>query len=590
MMGQGQGQWADQTASMFSGAVPGAEYAPRVVVADLNGDGRSDVYVPEFGNHAATGIGGFDQVWLSNASGKLGVGSTATLARRAHGVTWGDLDRDGDIDIMVNNVTSPFTSPTADLVLINNGQGSFSDKQALLPSSLRSGAAGRESHIWSLIADLTGDGAADVVLGGWEQYGGPGQASINPPSRLLINDGTGNFSASPILSLPMPPVAPYTVTDIDAVDLNGDGLSDLVVAVTRDGNGSTGTYYGTGYLQLLINVGGGQFVDETAARYPTQVAGTPGPWWKFVRVTDFNKDGAPDLLLTGAGGGAREYNQSAKVLLNDGNGRFSDLLVLPASSSSGAAVGVSDATTLADVNGDGYADLVTLQWKSPTSLSLVALLNDYAPVQLVGTANADNLSGGAGRDTLTGQGGNDTLDGGAGIDTAVYSGPRASYTIARLAGTSSVHAGSSGEGQDTLINIERIRFSDGSVALDTSAATTAKILGAVFGSASVGNQTYVGIGLQQLDAGMGYQRLVQLALDARLGASASHASVVKLLYANLMGGPPSSDELAFYQGLLDSGAHTASSLGMLAAETGFNAENIHLVGITAAGLDYLPQG
>lgn len=591
MMGQGSGLWLDQTTSMFTGAVPGTVYAPRVVVADLNGDGRSDVYIPDFGDHGPTGAGGFDQAWLSGPSGKLTVGYMAAIARRAHGVTWGDLDRDGDIDIMVNNVTSAFTAPTADLVLLNNGSGGFTDNQALLPSSLRTSNTARESHIWSLLADLTGDGSPDLVLGGWEQYLPNSTQKVNPPSRILINDGTGSFASSQILSLPKSPIVPDTTNDIDAVDLNGDGLNDLIISVTRDGDGSTGQYYGTGYLQILINQGGGRFVDETAARYPSQVANTPSAWWKFVRLTDFNKDGAPDLLVTGAGPNAFTTNQAAKLLLNDGTGRFSEMQVLPTTSASSTVhASTADTATLADVNGDGYMDVVTLQWTSPTALSLYALLNDYAPQRLTGSGAADTLTGGSGKDSLTGLAGNDTLDGGGGIDTAVFSGARAGYAVSRSATGHAVT--SSAEGTDTLLNVERLKFSDVSLALDLSghAGTTAKVLNAVFGREGLANKLYVGIGLQLLDAGTSYQALMQAALAARLGANASNTAVVTLLFANVVGSPPGAADLAFYKNMLDSGATSQAALGVLAANTALNTMKIDLTGLATTGIEYLPQG
>ena len=561
MMGQGNGQWLDQTTAMFGGVVPTVTYTASVIVADFNGDGRSDVYVPDFGFHGPSNTGGHDQVWLSSAAGGLRVASVTATGRLAHGATSGDIDRDSDIDVMVNNVDTPATGPRSDLVLINTG-GSFSDTQALLPPSLRTDNPARLSHTASLLADLNGDGALDLVLGTWPAATTT-TPNFSPPSQVLFNNGSGSFAASAVYTLPQSPVTPEAVIDIDAVDLNGDGLNDLVMAITRGGDGSTGPYSGTGYIQILMNRGGGQFVDETAGRYAAQVANAPGSWWKYVRVADFNKDGAPDLLLTGAGMGAFLYNQAARVLLNDGTGRFTETLTVPISR------GMGDATTLADVNADGYADLVTLQWASAGALSLVALVNDYGPVQRRGTA------------------GNDSLEGGAGIDTAVFSGARASYTLAR--GNAATTLTSSAEGSDTLSSIERLKFSDMSVALDLTgnAGITAKTLGAVFGPEGLANRQYVGIGLQLLDAGMSYAALMQAALAARLGAGASNTSVVNLLYTNVIGSAPGTADLALYKGLLDSGAMTQAALGVLAADTAFNTTRINLTGLAGTGIEYL---
>ncbi len=200
--------------------------------------------------------------------------------------------------------------------------------------------------------------------------------------------------------------------------------------------------------------------------------------------------------------------------------------------------------------------------------------------------------GGLGNDRFTGSAGNDTLDGGGGIDTAVFSGARAAYTVTPAGSAATVRANSGNDGTDTLINVERLKFSDFSVALDISgnAGTTAKILGAVFGFESVKNKEYTGIGLHLLDDGMSYGDLMKLAIDAKLGAGASNTAVVNLLYTNVVGYAPPADELAFFKGWLDSGAYTQATLGVLAADTVLNTDNIKLVGLVTSGLEYLPHG
>ena len=198
----------------------------------------------------------------------------------------------------------------------------------------------------------------------------------------------------------------------------------------------------------------------------------------------------------------------------------------------------------------------------------------------------ENAIGGSGNDTLIGNDANNRLDGGGGTDTSVYSSNRASHSITRTSTGFNVSGGA--DGTDTLINIERLQFSDRSVALDISgnAGTTAKILGAVFGAASVSNMQYVGIGLSYLDGGMSYQDLMQLALNARLGAGFSHAAEVNLLYQNLAGVLPSAADLSYWVGRLTAGQFSQASLGVLAAEDSSNTININLVGLAQTGIEY----
>jgi hypothetical protein len=102
----------------------------------------------------------------------------------------------------------------------------------------------------------------------------------------------------------------------------------------------------------------------------------------------------------------------------------------------------------------------------------------------------------------------------------------------------------------------------------------------------VGNQVYVGIGLNYADGGMTYEQLVQLALDVRLGAGASNAAVVDLLYTNVVGVAPDDASRAHFVQLLDSHSYTQASLGVLAADIGYNLANIDFTGLSQHGLAF----
>ncbi|MFT3770506.1 MAG: VCBS repeat-containing protein [Minicystis sp.] len=88
------------------------------------------------------------------------------------------------------------------------------------------------------------------------------------------------------------------------------------------------------------------FLNRGDGTYPPRSADYPPPadmtGWFFV---DWNQDGRPDIFITGP---------SHTVLLNDGHGRFEERLSL----SPPAASRPPDYMTVADMNGDGRADLV----------------------------------------------------------------------------------------------------------------------------------------------------------------------------------------------------------------------------------------
>jgi len=94
-----------------------------------------------------------------------------------------------------------------------------------------------------------------------------------------------------------------------------------------------------------------------------------------LRVADFNRDGRADVF--GFGGFSNlGPTSSGHIYLNDGNGGFKAPVALPTSSS----IGTIFLAKVADVNGDGYPDIVACTFKPTTSTTvqnyLAVFLND----------------------------------------------------------------------------------------------------------------------------------------------------------------------------------------------------------------------
>lgn len=226
-----------------------------------------------------------------------------------------------------------------------------------------------------------------------------------------------------------------------------------------------------------------------------------------------------------------------------------------------------------------------------TANQYMTLFEGFQTPFVVDHSKAEIIPGGKGADVLTGFGGDDTLIGKENTDAAIYLNNSAEYDVEKNSdGIWTIKQKNSGsDGTDILVDIERIKFPDISLALDLAgnAGITAKILGAVFGRESVSNKVYAGIGLSLLDDGMSYEALMQLAINVALGANATnHTAVVDLLYENVVGFKPSAAEETYFVELLDSGAYTAASIGIVAAENALNQANIDLVGLSQDGLAY----
>lgn len=199
--------------------------------------------------------------------------------------------------------------------------------------------------------------------------------------------------------------------------------------------------------------------------------------------------------------------------------------------------------------------------------------------------------GTAANDTFTGSTGTHSVSGGAGIDTLSLTQAQSAFALTRSGSTYNLKA-KDNTSSYALAQVERVKFGDGSLALDVSggnAGTTAKILGAVFGVAAVSNREYAGIGLKLLDSGISYEALMQLALDTALGANASPTAVVNLLYTNVVGTAPSAADRDYFVSLLNNKTYTPAGLGVMAADTDLNTTHINLAGLVETGLAFIPS-
>ena len=88
---------------------------------------------------------------------------------------------------------------------------------------------------------------------------------------------------------------------------------------------------------------------------------------------------------------------------------------------------------------------------------------------------------------------------------------------------------------------------------------------------------------------MSYENLMNLAITAALpGARLTHKAVVDLLFTNVVGVAPTVDQAKPYVDLLDNNTFTIAQLGLLAADSSFNTNQIGLTGqLVQTGLHYV---
>jgi len=347
LLGDGHGRFVDASDSMFGGGVPRTQNARKLVLADFNGDGRSDVFVADHGDDQDPFPGFQDTLILSAAGGKL-ADATANLPQASdftHSGAAGDVNGDGATDIYVGNIWGG--NRVAPRILLNDGSGHFTVGDGLVPTAQTN--LDLNQYTSSLLVDVNGDAKLDLVLG----------AENNTPSSVvLLNDGTGHFTLL-AGALPPKPFGPDAVAeDIATTDVNGDGKPDLLIAFTKS-NLFTGRW-----VQVLIGNGDGTFRDATATSLAQ--SDNDDPWPTFIEQRDLDRDGHSDLGVRVGGGGG---GSPLLYLLDPGTGLFRP----------GPTLNVGNSLwTFIDAQGDGSNDIVAVN-PSTGAVSLFRELRSSAP-------------------------------------------------------------------------------------------------------------------------------------------------------------------------------------------------------------------
>ena len=149
-LNDGAGHFAPGEGPLTQGKGP---FPPPTIGGDLDGDGDVDLFVKEEGAGYRTllndGAGSFGEGWFYADATAMAIGDAGLE----------DVDGDGDLDAVVTNGHFQTTSHPA-LVLMNDGSGQFTDSGQRLPA-VRNGKPS--------FGDLDGDGDLDLVLTDYEQ-------------------------------------------------------------------------------------------------------------------------------------------------------------------------------------------------------------------------------------------------------------------------------------------------------------------------------------------------------------------------------------------------------------------------------------
>ena len=271
--------------SMFGDAsIPQQVHTRAISSADFNDDGVDDFILFGTGWDVSPYSGEKLQLILSEGSRWVDYSQNLNWEKLGfyHGGAIGDIDGDGDIDIFTSAISGDdFASGEGKFIpLINDGNGIFSYQPELFTSNW---TANLPNWLWNNIklVDFDGDNCTELILGSdGHQY---------HDSYIVWNkcDGTGYVGIDEAIALPH---SGDFVRHLDThiVDINDDGKRDIMIALSKD------NYTGK-YIQVLVNKGDRNFVDETTHYFPGSVDSTS--WIARIYTPDIDLDGDMDLIL-----------------------------------------------------------------------------------------------------------------------------------------------------------------------------------------------------------------------------------------------------------------------------------------------------
>jgi len=282
---------------------------------------------------------GTQEITFSDVTDQEGITDQVTQDRFGHGVAWGDVNNDGNLDLLLGTfanydplVKQGYTSGTfkPDQLAIGSTNGFTMDPTFPKTYGWTSGLA---------FADLDNDGDKDLVLSRNQEVAYDQTA---PGETIALRNNAGSFAIVPGA---IPPDSRNNVggRSIAVLDYNADGLLDLFITQDR---------FEGGQSVLLRNKGGFQFVDATAsAKLPTNIEGFG------VSAKDLTGDGHGDLYVVG----------SNRLFIANGNGTFREVgakaagLVRPAPDPDRPKVDFDTGVSVGDVNRDGLPDVAVAE-------------------------------------------------------------------------------------------------------------------------------------------------------------------------------------------------------------------------------------
>jgi len=252
-----------------------------IAVGDFNGDGRLDVAdISQFPPnvltvHTGDGAGGFAGTIDSTDLGPCRLTGFIKFAAA-------DLNRDGKPDLALTEICDSGITPGGIVTLTNDGTGRFAYQHV---------ADGNDIFTFTVV-DVNQDGLLDILYSDEEEVDSDFLDSVT----LLLRQSDGSYSPRTFYSREYGETKPFGWGQMEAIDLDGDGLKEIVLPeVERVTDGQEVTTNTVHFFYPANN-------DYTSFKNTPRIDidFLPGNlFW-----ADFNRDGRADLLIANGDGTA----------------------------------------------------------------------------------------------------------------------------------------------------------------------------------------------------------------------------------------------------------------------------------------------